>query len=422
MDSPAYRAAETAWRMESARIIATLARMLRDLGLAEDFAQEALVAALEHWPRSGVPERPGAWLTTIARRRALDHLRHRALVQRKHEALGLAAEESGGGSADEGVGLAGDIDDDLLRLIFAVCHPVLPAEGRVALVLRLLAGLTTAEIARAFLVSEATLAQRIVRAKRVLAEAPLDLEAPQGLDRERRLASVLEVLYLIFNEGFSASAGEDWVRPGLCEEAQRLGRALAKLCPDHAEVHGLLALMELQASRLAARESPDGEPILLLDQDRSLWDRTLIRRGLTALARAEALQPQAGPYTLQAAIAACHARAREARDTDWVAIAGIYDRLARTLPSPVVELNRAVALSLAFGPAVGLELVERLAADLKLARYHLLPSVRGDLLAKLGRFVEAQGQFELALGLTQNQAECRLLKTRIAACRAGRYP
>lgn len=415
--SQAHRTVETVWRMESARLIAGLARLVGDVGLAEELAQDALVAALEHWPRDGVPDNPGAWLMATAKHRAIDHLRRNQLHARKHEELGHTLELSADPHGNDPATAADDpIGDDLLRLIFTACHPVLSTEARVALTLRLLGGLTTEEIARAFLVPEPTVAQRIVRAKRTLAEAHVPFELPRGGELAARLGSVLEVVYLIFNEGYAATSGEHWVRPALCEEALRLGRILASLAPREPEVHGLLALMEIQASRLRARVGPDGEPVLLLDQDRAQWDRLLIRRGLAALERAEALGGALGPYTLQAAIAACHARAGSAADTDWPRIAALYDALAQLAPSPVVELNRAVALSMAFGPQAGLEIVDALAATGTLRDYHLLPSVRGDLLARLGRLPEAHAEFQRAAGLARNARERALLLRRAAAC------
>ncbi|NGZ84180.1 RNA polymerase sigma factor [Duganella aceris] len=403
--------------MESARIIAVLARMLRDVGQAEELAQDALVLALERWPQTGVPEQPAAWLMTVAKNRALDVLRRRQLHQQKEPELTYEIEaqlQDAAPALDAAVAdaLENDIGDDLLRLVFIACHPVLPTDGRVALTLRLLGGLSTEEIARAFLVAEATVAQRIVRAKRTLAEAKVAFEAPRAHELVERLASVLQVIYLIYNEGYSASAGADWMRPALCEEALRLGRILAGLMPDEAEVHGLAALMEIQSSRTRARVGPTGEPILLLEQDRSRWDQLLIRRGLAALARAERSGRGLGPYGLQAAIAACHARARLAADTDWQRIAALYDALSQLAPSPVVELNRAVALSMAYGPAAGLEVVDGLLEAPALKHYHLLPSVRGDLLAKLGRHAEARREFERAAGLTQNERERQLLLAR----------
>jgi RNA polymerase sigma factor (sigma-70 family) len=400
--------------MESARLIAGLARLVRDVGVAEELAQDALVAALEQWPDSGVPRNPGAWLMTIAKRRAIDLIRRNETYARKLAELGRDAEPG----TEFDTAAVDDIEDDLLRLVFVACHPVLSTEARVALTLRLLGGLTTDEIARAFLVSESTVAQRIVRAKRTLAEAGVPFEVPEEAERAERLSSVLEVIYLIFNEGYSATAGDDWVRPALCDEALRLGRILAQLMPAEPEVHGLVALMEIQASRLRARVGPSGEPVLLLDQDRRRWDQLLIRRGLAALQRAQALGGSAGPYALQAAIAACHARARTAEETDWTLIAALYEALARLAPSPVVELNRAVALGMAYGPAAGLELVDALAEEPSLAGYHLLPSVRGDLLVKLGRPAEARTEFERAAALTRNARERKLLLDRAAACTA----
>jgi len=403
-------AIDAVWRIESARLIAGLARIVGDVGLAEDLAQDALVAALEQWPASGVPDNPGAWLMATAKHRAIDQLRRQKMQGRKHEHLGRELDERQVSPEPE---LAAAIDDhvgdDLLSLIFTACHPVLTTEARVALTLRLLGGLTTDEIARAFLVPKATIQQRIVRAKRTLAAARVPFEVPRGAELGQRLDSVLEVVYLIFNEGYSATAGDAWVRPALCEDALRLGRILAELAPAEAEVHGLVALMEIQASRIRARVGPRGEPILLLDQDRGRWDHLLIRRGLAALERAEALGGAYGPYTLQAAIAACHARARTAEETDWTRIVALYDALAQLVPSPVVELNRAVALGMAFGPAAGLEVVDSLTTDPALAAYHLLPSVRGDLLAKLGRFEEARAEFARAAQLTQNVRERELL-------------
>jgi RNA polymerase sigma factor (sigma-70 family) len=412
--SDTQRTIDAVWRIESARLIAGLARMVRDVGLAEDFAQDALVAALEQWPESGVPDNPGAWLMAIAKRRAIDALRRNALLERKQEALGRELEDQA--EPDLDAAIDDDVGDDLLRLVFTACHPVLSTEARVALTLRLLGGLTTEEIARAFLVPEPTVAQRIVRAKRTLAAAHVPFEVPSGAELAPRLASVLEVVYLIFNEGYSATAGDDWMRPALCEEALRLGRILAAITPKEPEVHGLVALMEIQASRFKARTGPSGEPVLLLDQDRARWDRLLIGRGLAALECAEQLGDTLGPYALQAAIAACHARALTAEETDWVRIAALYGALAQLAPSPVVELNRAVALSMAFGPAVGLELVDALTAEPALREYHLLPGVRGDLLAKLGRFDEARVEFERAASLTRNNRERDLLLERAAGC------
>ena len=415
-ESNAYRTIEAVWRIESARLIAGLTRMTRDVGLAEDFAQEALVAALERWPRTGVPDNPGAWLMTTAKNRALDLFRRREMLDRKHEQLGREMENQREEKAQEGEDKMDDgFGDDLLRLVFISCHPVLPPESRVALTLRLLGGLTTPEIARAFLVPEPTIAQRIVRAKRTLAEAKVPFEVPRKEELAGRLASVLEVLYLIFNEGYAATAGGDWVRPALCEDALRLGRILEGLAPEESEVHGLVALMEIQASRLGARVGLEGEPILLLDQNRSRWDHVLIRRGLIALEKAESLSDPRGSYTLQAAIAACHARAKTPEQTDWTHIAALYDELAKLTPSPIVELNRAVALSMAFGPAVGLELVDQLVAEPSLKDYHLLPSVRGDFLAKLGRVEEARVEMEKAAALTQNEQERKLLLKRASS-------
>jgi RNA polymerase sigma factor (sigma-70 family) len=413
----AHRAIDAVWRIESARLIAGLARMVRDVGLAEDLAQDALVAALERWPESGVPENPGAWLMATAKHRAIDRMRRNARLERKQQELArdvglqlaMDASELDAALDDDALG------DDLLSLMLTCCHPVLSTEARVALTLRMLGGLSTPEIARAFLVPEPTLAQRIVRAKRTLAEARVPFEVPGREQLPARLASVLEVVYLVFNEGYAATAGEDWMRPALCEEALRLGRILAELAPREPEVHGLVALMEIQASRAGARTGPAGEPVLLLDQDRSRWDELLIRRGLAALERAERLGGALGPYALQAAIAACHARARSAEETDWVRIAALYDALAQLTPSPVVELNRAVAVGMAFGPAAGLELADALLAEPALAGYHLLPSVRGDLLAKLGRHEEARAELERAASLTRNEREHELLRERAAA-------
>ncbi|HEU4557450.1 MAG TPA: RNA polymerase sigma factor, partial [Longimicrobium sp.] len=396
-----HRTIDAVWRIESARLIAGLARMVGDVGQAEDLAQDALVVALERWPETGVPSNPGAWLMATAKRRAIDTLRRGKMLQRKHEQIAHEIDDGVESEEDEIVEAIDDhVGDDLLRLIFTCCHPVLATEARIALTLRLLGGLTTEEIARAFLVPTPTVAQRIVRAKRTLAEAQVPFEVPRGAEFTERLSSVLAVIYLIFNEGYSATAGDDWVRPALCDEALRLGRILVGLVPDEPEAHGLVSLMEIQASRLRARVGPRGEPILLLDQDRARWDQLLIRRGLVALERAQALGGSLGPYALQAAIAACHARARTAADTDWPRIAALYDALRQTAPSPVVELNRAVALSMAFGPAAGLEVVDALAEEPSLKGYHLLPSVRGDLLAKLGRNDEARAEFERAAKLT----------------------
>ena len=414
--SDAHRAIDAVWRIESARVIAGLTRIVRDVGLAEDLAQDALLAALERWPESGVPDNPGAWLMATAKNRAIDRLRRRQLFERKHEELGRELEaRQEMTAADFDSAIHDDIGDDLLRLAFISCHPVLSTEARVALTLRLLGGLTTEEIARAFLVPEPTVAQRIVRAKRTLSEAHVPFEVPRGADLAARLSSVLEVVYLIFNEGYSATAGDDWMRPALCEDALRLGRILAGLAPKEPEVHGLVALMEIQASRSHARVGPSGEPILLLDQDRARWDQLLIHRGLAALERAEKLGGALGPYALQAAIAACHARAHTPEETDWARIAELYNALAELTPSPVVELNRAVAISMAIGPAAGLELVDALTSEPSLERYHLLPSVRGDLLAKLGRFEEARTEFERAASLTRNERERALLLERAFA-------
>jgi RNA polymerase sigma factor (sigma-70 family) len=403
------------WRIEAPRLIAGLARIVRDVGVAEDLAQDALVAALEQWPASGVPRNPGAWLMGTAKHRAIDTLRRRERLERKIETLGHELETEGAGAPSEfDAVFEGSFGDDLLRLVFTACHPVLSTDARVALTLRMLCGLTTEEIARAFLVSTPTIAQRIVRAKRTLADAHAGFEVPQGAELEARLASVLEVIYLVFNEGYAATAGDDWTRPALCEDALRLGRVVAELMPAEAEVHGLVALMEIQSSRLAARTGPTGEPILLLDQDRSRWNQLLIRRGLAALERAEALTDALGPYALQAEIAACHARARQAGETDWARIAALYDELAEVTPSPIVELNRAVAHSMAFGPAAGLELVDPLTEEPALQAYHLLPSVRGDLLSRLGRHTEARKEFARAASLTQNSRERTLLLQRAA--------
>jgi RNA polymerase sigma factor (sigma-70 family) len=413
-----HRTIDAVWRIESAKLIAGLARIVRDVGLAEDLAQDALLAALERWPESGIPHNPGAWLMATAKHRAIDHLRRDTRLERKHAQLGHELEaQLEMAVPDLDAAIDDHVGDDLLRLVFTACHPVLSTEGRVALTLRLLGGLTTEEIARAFLVPEPTVAQRIVRAKRTLAEAQVPFEVPRGAEFHARLSSVIQVIYLIFNEGYSATAGEDWLRPALCEDALRLGRILAGLVPHEAEVHGLVGLMEIQASRSRARVGPTGEPILLLDQDRARWDHLLIGRGLAALARAEQLG-EAGPYTLQAAIAACHARAHTAEDTEWGRIAALYDRLAELTPSPVVELNRAVAHGMAFGPAAGLALVDALTSEPSLRSYHLLPSVRGDLLAKLGRREEARAEFERAASLTRNARERELLLARAAATRS----
>jgi RNA polymerase sigma factor (sigma-70 family) len=417
--SATHDAIAAVWRIESAKVVATLARMVRDLGVAEELAQDALVSALEHWPRQGVPDKPGAWLVATAKNRALDHLRRLKLQARKHEEIGhgLQAQEAlivpdFTDALDEA--RQDEIGDDLLRLIFTACHPVLSTEARVALTLKLLGGLTTHEIARAFLVAEPTIAQRIVRAKRTLAEAKVPFEVPRGEELRRRLDSVLEVIYLVFNEGYTATAGDDWMRPALAEEALRLARMLAELAPQAGEAHGLCALLELQASRLKARTDAQGRPILLADQDRNRWDRVLIRRGLAALQRAEGSQPL-GPYALQAAIAACHARAATAEDTDWQRIAALYGALAQVSPSPVVELNRAVAVGMASGPAAGLEIVDALAGEKALRQYQWLPSVRGDLLAKLGRHAEAKAEFERAAQLAGNAREREFLLARARA-------
>jgi RNA polymerase sigma factor (sigma-70 family) len=415
-----HRAIEAVWRIESARLIAGLARIVRDIGLAEELAQHALVIALKQWPERGVPENPGAWLMATAKHRAIDHFRRGKLMERKHAEIGRDLELLQETPPDLDAALDDDIGDDLLRLIFTACHPVLATEARVALTLRLLGGLTTEEIARAFLVPEATVAQRIVRAKRTLAEAGLPFEVPCGAELAERLASVLEVVYLVFNEGYAATAGDDWMRPQLCEEALRLGRILAGLAPHEPEIHGLVALMEIQASRFGARTGPAGEPILLLDQNRGRWNRLLIRRGLSAIETAEALGGAPGPYMLQAMIAACHARAVTADATDWPRIAALYEALAQVMPSPVVELNRAVAVSMAFGPGAGLAIADALAAERSLESYHLLSSVRADFLKKLGRLEEARAEFERAASLTQNARERTLLLDRAASCaRAG---
>ena len=414
--SATHRAIEAVWRIESARLIAGLARIVRDVGLAEELAQDALVTALERWPQSGVPDNPGAWLMAAAKHRAIDLLRRRTLVERKHEEIARElGSRQGSAAAELEAALDDDVGDDLLRLMFTTCHPVLSTEARVALTLRLLGGLTTGEIARAFLVPEPTVAQRIVRAKRTLADARVPFEVPRGAERSKRLSSVLEVLYLVFNEGYSATAGDDWVRPALCEDALRLGRILAELAPEEPEVIGLVALMEIQASRLRARVGPSGEPILLLDQNRALWDQLLVGRGLAALERAETLGGVPGPYTVQAAIAACHARARTPEETDWTRIVALYDTLVRLTPSPVVALNRAVAVAMSSGPAAGLELVDALASEPSLRSYHLLPSVRGELLARLGRFEEARHECERAAAMTRNARERALLLERAAA-------
>jgi RNA polymerase sigma factor (sigma-70 family) len=415
--SDTHRTIDAVWRIESAKLIAGLARIVRDVGLAEDLAQDALVAALERWPESGIPDKPGAWLMATAKHRAFDLLRRNKLLDRKHAELGHELEVKQETAApDLDAAIDDPVGDDLLRLIFTACHPVLSTEARVALTLRLVGGLTTDEIARAFLVPVPTIAQRIVRAKRTLNEAGVPFEVPRGEQLAARLSSVLGVIYLIFNEGYAATAGDDWTRPALCEDALRLGRILAELAPDEAEVHGLTSLMEIQASRLRARVGPTGEPILLLDQDRGRWDQLLIRRGLAALERAETLAGAPGPYTLQAAIAACHARARAAAETDWPRIAALYETLGRVTPSPVIELNRAVAVGMAFGPAAGLEIADALTSQRALESYHLLPAVRADFLVKLGRLDEARPELERAASLTQNARERRLLLDRAAAC------
>jgi len=430
-----HRAIDAVWRIESPRLIAGLARIVRDVGIAEDLAQDALVAALEQWPKSGVPDKPGAWLMAAAKHRAIDYFRRTAMLDRKHEELAREFSTREMVVPDFNAAVDDSFGDDLLRLVFVSCHPVLSTETRVALTLRLLGGLTTAEIARAFLVPEPTIAQRIVRAKRMLAEKRVPFEVPRGSELAARLSSVLEVIYLVFNEGFSATAGDDWMRPALCEDALRLGRILSELAPREPEVHGLVALMEIQASRSGARVGPSGEPVLLLSQNRERWDQLLIHRGLAALARSESVRREnahaetlgagyasgpPGPYALQAAIAACHARARTPEETDWEQIVVHYRELARLTPSPVVELNRAVAMAMAFGPAAGLEVVDALTSEPSLESYHLLPSVRGDLLEKLGRKDEARAEFERAAGLTKNTRERELLIERARACGGGR--
>ena len=415
--SDTHRAIDAVWRIEAPRLIAGLARIVRDVGIAEDLAQEALVAALEQWPESGVPRNPGAWLMATAKHRAIDHWRRNKLLERKHEELAHELDAGRQASApDLDAALDDEVGDDLLRLIFTACHPVLSTDAQVALTLRMIGGLTTDEIARAFLVSESTVAQRIVRAKRTLAAAHVPFEVPRGPELAARLSSVLGVIYLIFNEGYSATAGDDWMRPALCEDALRLGRILAELVPQEPEVHGLAGLMEIQASRSKARIGPSGEPVLLLDQNRALWDQLLIRRGIAALERAGELGGGSGPYALQAAIAACHARARTADETDWARIAALYEQLGAVTPSPIVELNRAVALGMAFGPAAGLQVVDTLTGEPALGGYHLLPSVRGDLLAKLGRYAEARPEFERAASLTRNARERELLLDRARSC------
>jgi RNA polymerase sigma-70 factor, ECF subfamily len=414
-----HRAIEAVWRIESARVIAGLTRIVRDVGIAEELAQDALVAALEQWPAAGIPDKPGAWLMATAKHRAIDFLRRGTLVDRKHEDLGREMAEREMAVPDLAAAMDDSIGDDMLRLVFIACHPVLSTEAQVALTLRLLGGLTTEEIARAFLAAEPTIAQRIVRAKRNLSEANVPFEVPRGAEFAARLSSVLQVIYLIFNEGYSATAGEDWLRPALCDDALRLGRILAELVPNEAEVHGLVALMEIQASRAKARVGPSGEPILLLDQDRGRWDRLLINRGLAALKRAEQLGGVRGPYAIQAAIAACHARAATNEQTDWARIASLYGDLSQVNPSPVVELNRAVAVGMAFGPEAGLELANPLQQDPALRGYHLLPSVRADLLKKLGRFQQARAEFERAASLTRNSRERNLLLERARSCGEG---
>lgn len=413
--SNTHRVIEAVWRIESAKLIAGLSRIVRDVGLAEDLAQDALVIALQQWPESGVPDNPGAWLMATAKHRAIDRLRRSEMIDRKHQELGYELDgRIKMAAASLEAAMDDDIGDDLLRLIFTACHPMISSEARAAFTLRLLGGLSTAEIARAFLVPEATIAQRIVRAKRTLAEARIPFEVPRGAELAARMSSVLEVIYLIFNEGYSATAGDDWIRPTLCEEALRLGRILAELAPREPEVHGLVALMEIQASRTKARTGPSGEIVLLFNQNRALWDQLLIRRGLAAIDRAEKLGGAPGPYMLQAAIAACHARAHTAAETDWGRIVSLYDALTQVAPSPVVELNRAVAVAMAKGPTAGLELVDALASEPSLKAYHLLPSVRGDLLAKLGRHHEARTEFERAASLTRNARERQLLLKRAA--------
>jgi len=415
-----HRAIDAVWRIECARLIAGLARIVRDVGVAEELAQDALVTALEKWPETGLPDNPGAWLMATAKHRALDHFRRAKLLERKHEELGRELKsQQEAAVADFEFSEQGDIEDDLLRLVFVSCHPVLSTDARVALTLRLLGGLTTTEIARAYLVPEPTIAQRIVRAKRTLSDSKVPFEVPAAEDRAARLASVIEVIYLIFNEGYSATAGSDWMRPDLCADALRLGRMLAELAPNEAEVHGLVALIEIQSSRFAARTTPDGEPILLLEQNRALWDQLLIRRGLAALERAQRLSVL-GPYVLQAAIAACHARAHAAEETDWPQIAELYAQLAALAPSPIVQLNRAVAVAMASGPAAGLEIINTLAAEPSLKNYHLLPAVRGDFLAKLGRFPEAQDEFARAASLTSNARERELLLERARKAASGK--
>jgi RNA polymerase sigma-70 factor (ECF subfamily) len=417
-----HLAIDAVWRIESPKLIASLTRIVRDVGVAEDLAQDALVAALEQWPQSGVPDNPGAWLMASAKHRAIDYFRRNARVERKHEELGREFAEKEMAVPDFEAALDDSVGDDLLRLIFISCHPVLPTEGRIALTLRLLGGLTTEEIARAFLVPEPTVAQRIVRSKRTLAEKHVPFEVPRGDELAARLSSVLAVIYLVFNEGYSATAGDDWLRPALCDDALRLGRILEELVPQEPEVHGLVALMEIQASRSRARVDPAGEPVLLFDQNRAEWDQLSIRRGLAALAQAEKLGGSPGPYLLQAEIAACHARARTSEETDWPRILLLYESLSRVAPSPIVDLNRAVAISMAVGPGAGLEVVDALTAEGSLENYHLLPSVRGDLLKKLGRLDEARVEFERAASLTRNARERHLLLARARACVAGSAP
>jgi RNA polymerase sigma factor (sigma-70 family) len=417
-----HRTIDAVWRIESARIIAGLTRIVRDVGLAEELAQDALVAALQQWPEDGIPDNPGAWLMATAKHRAIDLFRRNKLLERKHEELGRDLTQQEKSVPDFDSALDDNFGDDMLRLVFISCHPVLPTEARVALTLRLLGGLTTDEIARAFLVSEPTIAQRIVRAKRTLSSANVPFEVPRGKELADRLSSVLEVIYLVFNEGYSATSGGDWMRPALCEDALRLGRIVAELASQEPEVHGLVALMEIQASRARARVNESGEPILLLEQNRGQWDQLLIRRGLAALNRAERLGGADGPYALQAAIAACHARALTADETDWPRIVSLYEALGQLMPSPIVELNRAVAVAMASGPAAGLELVDALSAEPSLQNYHLLPSVRGDFLKKLSRFAEAQAEFERAASLTRNARERELLLDRARACAASSSP
>lgn len=414
-----HRTIDAVWKIEAGKLIGALARMVHDIGLAEDLAQDALVAALEQWPASGVPDNPGAWLMATAKHRAIDHFRRSERLDRKHQELGREFEKRELAVPDFTAALEDEVGDDLLRLIFTACHPVLSSEARLALTLRLLGGLTTAEIARAFLVPEATMAQRIVRAKRTLAAERVPFEVPRGAELAARLSSVLEVIYLIFNEGYTATSGDDWMRPALCEDALRLGRILAELVPHEPEVHGLVALMEIQASRSEARKGPSGEPVLLFAQDRALWNEVFIRRGLAALERAGKLGGVRGPYVLQAELAACHARAHTAEETDWRRIVALYAELAQLAPSPVVELNRAVAVAMAFGPAAGLELVDALTSEPSLKSYHLLPSVRGDFLVKLGRPSEAREEFERAASLTRNARERELLLERARECAAN---